>query len=332
MKHKELKQLITEMGLTDFQTETIVRNVINLLDLNDHTNNTYPDSCPNCGTIDTKFIKKGVNTGKQRYQCKSCFSVFVWDVNRLTYHSKVHIDKWNIVIRDTLSIVPLLETAANTDLTERTVFRMRHKFLLLLETMIQDNLLVGVIECDETYVQESNKGKKIPGKKARKRQASASKRGLSSEQICVIVATNRQGIEYACVVDSGKPSASAIRENLEHHIQKDSVMITDALASYNNIVALKAFTHYTLSSHKDYNNLLHLNTVNSIHSIFKSMIRQYRGVATKYLNRYCALLVFVRKYAQMDDNEMMLLMRQQINKSSIFCKSKLLATTNLVLV
>ena len=43
MKHKELKQLITEMGLTDFQTETIVRNVINLLDLNDHTNNTYPE-------------------------------------------------------------------------------------------------------------------------------------------------------------------------------------------------------------------------------------------------------------------------------------------------
>lgn len=95
-------------------------------------------------------------------------------------------------------------------------------------------------------------------------------------------------------------------------------MITYGLASYNNIVSVKECTHYTLSSYKEYDKLLHLNTVNSIHSIFKRMIAQYRGVATKHLNRYCALLVFIRKYAQMDDNEMMQMLKVNIRKTKIF--------------
>lgn len=332
MKNKQLIEIIQDMGLTEFQTEMIIRRVLDLLDLNNSSKNTYPDSCPNCKSENAKFIKKGVNSGKQRYECKSCFSVFVWDVNKLTYNSKVGSDKWDIVIRDTMSLVPLLETASRTDLSERTIFRMRHKFLLVLESIIQTQQLSGVIECDETFVQESYKGTKIDGRKARKRQTPASKRGLSSEQICVVVATNRAGIEFASVVDRGKPKAELITERLEHHIQNDSVLLTDGLQSYNDIVALKACTHYTLTSHKEYNNLLHLNTVNSIHSIFKRMLSQYRGVATKYLNRYCALLVFIRKCAQMDGNEMLQIIKQDIRFVNIFIKSKFLENLDLVTI
>lgn len=59
---------------------------------------------------------------------------------------------------------------------EENVFRIRHKFLLLLEDVLGDSLLSGVIESDETFVQESYKGTKIEGRKPRKRQAPASKR------------------------------------------------------------------------------------------------------------------------------------------------------------
>ena len=65
---------------------------------------------------------------------------------------------------------------------------------------------------------------------------------------------------------------------------------------------------------------MHLNTVNSIHSIFQSMIRYYRGVATKYLNRYRALFIFLRKYAGMDDNEMMHLIKHQVKIKKFFVK------------
>ena len=44
-----------------------------------------------------------------------------------------------------------------------------------------------------------------------------------------------------------------------------------------------------LKSHQDYNKAYHLNTVNGLHSRLKDMLYHYRGVSSKYLNRYPAL-------------------------------------------
>lgn len=50
----------------------------------------------------------------------------------------------------------------------------------------------GIVEVDETYFLESHKGRKtIPTRKSRKRGGSASKRGISKEQVCVLVARDR---------------------------------------------------------------------------------------------------------------------------------------------
>ena len=48
-----------------------------------------------------------------------------------------------------------------------------------------------------------------------------------------------------------------------------------------------------LVGHESYNKVFHLNTVNSLHSRFKEMMRKFRGVATKYLNRYAALFSLI---------------------------------------
>ncbi|HZJ86820.1 MAG TPA: IS1595 family transposase [Erysipelothrix sp.] len=332
MKRNEVLTIVEELKLTEYQTEMLVRHILDILNLNKDAENTYPESCPNCFSKEHTFIKKGVNTGKQRYQCKGCMSVFVWDVNKLTYNSKVSMDKWHILIHDTLCLLPLLKTSANLNLSENTVFRMRHKFLLVLEDLIEDDVLSGVIECDETYILESSKGTKVHDRKPRKRQTPSTKRGLSNEQICVLVATNRLGKEVCRVIDRGKPKSENITTNLEHNIKDQSVVITDKLRSYNELITIKACVHYTLSSHKEYNNLLHLNTVNSIHSKLSKMIQQFRGVATKYLNRYCALLLFIRKFMQMDDGEMMEIMIRKLKKSNHYCKSTLLRNENIVTV
>ena len=99
-------------------------------------------------------------------------------------------DKWNILIQDTLSLEPLLVTARKTDLSERTMFRMKHKFLLLLEKLVSTSELDGVIECDETFVLESRKGTKPNDRKAEKDEVvlqresyPMSKFVLSSQQI-----------------------------------------------------------------------------------------------------------------------------------------------------
>ena len=40
-----------------------------------------------------------------------------------------------------------------------------------------------------------------------------------------------------------------------------------------------------------------------MHSGFNAIYRHYRGVSTKYLNRYLALFVFMRRFIWMDDQE-----------------------------
>lgn len=65
-----------------------------------------------------------------------------------------------------------------------TVWRMRMKLLHMLKKMLEDTVVSGEIELDEKYLLNSHKGEKIDNLKPRKRGGSASKRGLSSEQIC----------------------------------------------------------------------------------------------------------------------------------------------------
>ena len=59
------------------------------------------------------------------------------------------------------------------------------------------------------------------------------------------------------------------------------------------------------TGHEVYNKVAHLNTVNSIHSMIEEKIRFYRGVSTKYLNRYCSLFVVMRRLCTLNKSELM---------------------------
>ena len=59
-----------------------------------------------------------------------------------------------------------------------------------------------------------------------------------------------------------------------------------------------------LKGHQSYNQVEHLNVINHIHSVIKNKLAQYRRVATKYINRYTALLVCMRIFMEMDINEL----------------------------
>lgn len=62
----------------------------------------------------------------------------------------------------------------------------------------------GIEEMDETYFLYSEKGKrKVEDRKARKRGGSSSQRGISKEQVCVLVARDRQKVTYSKVVYQG---------------------------------------------------------------------------------------------------------------------------------
>ena len=222
--------------------------------------------------------------------CKACGKKFTYDINQITAHSHQPVDAWITVIEDTLAMKSLDETAGKIGVCHETAFNMRHKLLAYLETMIEtakppDEL----VETDETYVTESQKGVKCKNRKPRKHGESASKRGLSNEQYCICVVTDRNKNVFAKCVNRAKPSSEDIIKALSAHVSRKSVLLCDGAASYNQLADTLECKKIELIGHESYDKVYHLNTVNNLHSRIKRMLGQFRGVASKYLNRYLAL-------------------------------------------
>lgn len=302
MTLKELQTYILE--LNPYQFDQIAIQVVKYLKLNEQLKNTCPECCPCCGKTGEHLIKKGFQHSKQRYMCKACGKKFTYDINQITAHSHQPVDAWITVIEDTLAMKSLDETAGKIGVCHETAFNMRHKLLAYLETMIEtakppDEL----VETDETYVTESQKGVKCKNRKPRKHGESASKRGLSNEQYCICVVTDRNKNVFAKCVNRAKPSSEDIIKALSAHVSRKSVLLCDGAASYNQLADTLECKKIELIGHESYDKVYHLNTVNNLHSRIKRMLGQFRGVASKYLNRYLALFSVIVSCTKPSMNE-----------------------------
>ena len=168
---------------------------------------------------------------------------------------------------------------------------------------ISENILLdGVSELDETFVLESYKGKTLPetvGREARKHGAKAQKRGISNEYVCICTGIQRKGDAYAATANRAKPDAEELAGLFAGHIAQGALVLCDGLKSYHSLSAVTGCTvkdcHEAAEEEKGFFNL---NTVNGFHSFIKRRYDFYRGVATKYLNRYNAL--FAASYNNTD--------------------------------
>lgn len=301
MKDKELLNAYSR--LSERQKELIDREIRNKLKLNDDLVNTKPSVCPYCKKK-TKMIKKGFKCGKQRYECKECLHRFTYDSHTITSNFKISKEDFYEIIIDTLNLVPIAKTAARLNHPVKTIFYNRHKFLSFLEEYLENenNILEGTVEVDELYLLESSKGQKGI-KKARKRGEPSKYRGLSHEQVCIVTSTDRNGHEIFKVVGFGKPTTSSILNILKNRIAEGSILYTDGTFVYDQLVKESKCKQIQFKDYTKQNRVEHINTVNAIHKMIKDIIRKYRGVGTKYLNRYLSLFNFLRRFLDMDDNE-----------------------------
>lgn len=253
-----------------------------------------PD-CPICnGQNIIKFgnrIHKGKK--KQRFMCKDCRRTFMHTTNTLLQNSHFERSVWIDFIRDTICGVSLDKSAEKYHFSHQTAFNMRHKILMALEDWFDANptKLSKITELDETFVLESFKGSPVPesaGRKARKHGAKAQKPGISSEYVAICTGIQRDGNAIAKSVNRAKPSSEEVLSIYNGHIAEDTLILTDGLRSYNILKDLPGCTVKDVN-YEDADGMLNLNTINSMHSYIKGTYDHYRGVATKYLNRYNAL-------------------------------------------
>ena len=123
------------------------------------------------------------------------------------------------------------------------------------------------------------------------------KRGISSEYVWICTGIQRKGDAYAATANRAKPDAEEPAGLFIGHIARDSLVLCDGLKSYHVLAAATGCTvkdcHGITEEEKSFFNL---NTVNGAYNFIKRRYDFYRGVATKYLNRYNALFaVFYNK-------------------------------------
>ena len=293
-------------SLYPYQKEKLHREYIDYLNRNKESGKYVHDTCPKCGSENPCFTKGGFsNSGKQMVRCSVCKKRTVVDYGQLTYYSHQDQSKWDQLIEDTFMQVSELETAAKLDVSPYTAWRMRMKLLHALEVIVSDTVLKDEVEFDEKYVMNSHKGRKIEGVKPRHRGKAATKRGLSDEKICIAAGVERLGTSVLIATNTGNPSSEDLMK-LKDHLAEKSLVWVDGKAAYNALLTAKKCDARVLGDHTTYTSVDHLNNVNSFHNTIETWYGRYRGVASKYLNRYCALFTLVREYMGCDIQEILL--------------------------
>ena len=146
----------------------------------------------------------------------------------------------------------------------------------------------GIVEADETFILKSFKGKRsdLP-RAARKRGGKAAKRGLSGEQIPILVARDRSGATTDAVLPT--LNRASVTTALGGVVTAANQLCCDggkAIVGFARKVGMACQILPSPGGPRPEAPNLHINNVNGYHSRLKEWLRPFHGVATKYLNHY----------------------------------------------
>lgn len=240
--------------------------------------------CPHCQH--SHIYRHGHANGLQRYRCCACRKTF--NVLTRTPLARLrHKRKWPCFLQQVLTSLTVRQAAHAAGVHRNTSFRWRHRFLDWAK-LDRPARLHGITEADETYFLESEKGARRLSRLARHRGGSATKRGLSTEQICVLIARDRTGQTLDFVTGKGPVSKAQLRQCLPPVLDRDVLLVSDANASYRYFAKEAGISHESvnLSAGARAKGAFHVQNVNAYHSRLHQWMHRFHGVATHYLPNY----------------------------------------------
>jgi len=240
--------------------------------------------CPHCQG--TKLYRHGVFYGLQRYRCRECTRSF----NALTKTPLAFIrlrQKWLPFLQCMLGSMTVRAAADTVGIHRNTSFRWRHRFMAMAKDD-RPRPLQGIVEADETYLLESQKGSRHLTRPARHRGGAASRRGISHEHDCILVARDRMCQTCDFVTGRGQVTAMQLKTCLSPVLSPHALLVTDGAAAYKAFAKAAGIQHVALNSKAGDrgNRFVHVQSVNSYHSRFKGWLRRFNGVASRYLPHY----------------------------------------------
>lgn len=241
--------------------------------------------CPFCGH--EHYYRHGFANKLQRYRCRKCKKTF----NALTGTPLARLrykEKWFNYLKALTESLTIRKAATDVGVHRTTSFRWRHRFLTWIK-LDRPAVLQGITEADETYLLESSKGSRKLDRKPRKRGGRATKRGLSKQQVCILIARDRSGHTLDFLTGRGPVRKSQLDTHLKPVLDHDALLISDGNPAYKAFCQPEGISHEMVNLSKGQRVIkgaYHIQNVNAYHSRFKSWLKRFHGVATKNLPNY----------------------------------------------
>jgi transposase-like protein len=240
--------------------------------------------CPHCGG--TRAHRCGQASGLQRFRCLRCRRSY----NALTGTPLARLRKkgcWLAYLECVLASRTIRDAAAVTGVHRTTSFRWRHRFV---PGAARDRakLLTAIVDADETYRLESQKGSRHLTRAPRRRGGVAGRRGINREHDCLLVARDRSGQTLDFHTGRGPVTAEQLRECLQPVLAADVLLISDAAAAYRRFAQRCSIIHEAVNVKAGVRErgAIHIQNVNGWHSRFKTWLVRFRGIASRYLVNY----------------------------------------------
>jgi transposase-like protein len=196
-------------------------------------------------------------------------------------------ERWLPYLQCVLESRTVRDAAQVVGVHRTTSFRWRHRFV---PGAMRDRpkTLTTIVEADETYRLESQKGSRNLTRRPRKRGGVATRRGIDKEHDCLLVARDRSGQTLDFHTGRGQVTVAHLHKCLKPVLPVDVLLISDSAMAYRHFAEQAGITHEAVNVQAGIRarGAIHIQNVNSWHSRFKGWLVRFRGVASRYLINY----------------------------------------------
>ena len=241
-------------------------------------------NCPYCNS--KNIVKNGNKNNIQHFKCKNCNKQFTPFTNTILEKTKLHWDIWVKVVQLVLLNTPvekiqkiLIKDYGCIGINYKTVFLWRHKLLFALSKMPMPKLS-GIIQVDETFFRESQKGSRelestVKGEIRLPRYGRRpSKYGVMGNEFAnVVCMVDVNGYVVAKVIGLGKLTKEVFTSEFDDYIDNPIYLCSDGNSVYKDYCTLK-------------NIPLYIKPSNYVHTIQNAGITQLDPTSPTYKRDY----------------------------------------------
>ena len=250
--------------------------------------------CDKCGC---RFYKNGkTKAGVQKYICSGCKNTISETTNTTICHSKLSFDVWSNVIDNLLNGFSIRRIAEENSISNLTSFRIRHKVLTTLTTIIDKIKLSGEIQSDEKYFSINLKGTKpnnMPRLSKKRTSISSPYRGISHHKICVVSSIDENDNLFLKITGLGRCTTEMLENSLGKKLKNAKSINADSASAYQEFCLKHNLKLNAVPSGYHSDGLINIAEINGVHSQLEVWLKKFRGISTRHLQEYLNWFTYI---------------------------------------